>query len=158
MSATLTLEQARKERESAIENNRDLGVIDYPSKQQKADAVYEVIDGYKHLPSGQKGGKTIRLGPGNRFRPTEKQVADGSLKGKARELTRSEYAGVSRDDRRPVSTGADIGLRSLNMEKAALKAALDAGLCEEDFADMKPGAFGRFTLEQVEEVIGRKGN
>lgn len=159
MSQTLTLEQARKSRENAIEHNRDQGVIDYASKQPKADVVYEVTEGYKHLPSGRKGEKSIRLGPGNRFRPTLKQVQDGSLKNKARELSRSEYAGISRDDRRPVSTGAEIGLRTLNMEKDALKLGLDAGLEVADFEGVKgAGAFGRITLDQVQEVIGRKGN
>jgi hypothetical protein len=92
MAATITMEQATELRREQIESNRDLPVTEYKNREKQADAVYEVIDGYKYLPG--KDGKQQVLGPGMRFHPTEKQVADGSLKGKARELTRSEYAGM----------------------------------------------------------------
>jgi hypothetical protein len=143
----MTLEQATAARGEAIEGNRELAVAEYKSGEKQADVVYEVIEGYKHLPGG------IRLGPGQRFRPTERQIANGSLKGKARELTRSEYGSVGRSERRAVAHGADIGIRALPMAEGTLKFALEAGLRETDFDGVEPGFEGRYTKAQVAEII-----
>lgn len=142
-----TLEQARDTRREQVDGNRRLGVVEYESGEKQSDRVFEVTDGLKYLP----GGKV--LGPGNRFHPTERQVEQGSLRGKARELTQSEYGSVSREDRKPVSNGADIGIRALPMADTTLKLALRAELSEEDFEGIEPGYEGRYTRSQVEEII-----
>lgn len=144
---TTTLEQARQDRHEAIEANRALGVTEYKSGEKQSGEVYEVVEGYKHLPGG------IRLGPGQRFHPTERQVRTGSLKGKARELSRSEYESVKRSERRVVSTGADVGIRALPMADTTLDLALREGLTEEDFEGVEPGFEGRYTRSQVTEII-----
>lgn len=148
-----TLQEQQATRADQIDLNRELGVVDYRSGEKQSDQVYEVIEGYKHLPGG------IRLGPGQRFRPTERQVANGSLRGKARELSRSEYRNIQRDERRPVSTGADfreMGLRSIEMADGTRAAAYDGGLGAEDFEGIEPGFEGRYTRAQVEELIEAK--
>lgn len=143
----LTLEQAKATDFEQRDGNRRSGVVEYESGEKQSDRVYEVTDGLKYLP----GGKV--LGPGNRFHPTERQIRNGSLKGKARELAQSEYASVSRKERRPVSSGADIGIRALPMAEGTLALALEAGLREEDFAGLEPGYEDRYTRSQVEEII-----
>lgn len=147
MAATAT-----DERRNAVDTNRRLGVVEYTSGEKQSEQVYEVIEGYKHLPGG------IRLGPGNRFHPTERQVRQtlegrGGLVGKARELTQSEYGSVSREERKPVSSGADIGIRALPMAETTLALALKEGLTESDFKGIEPGYEDRFTRSQVEEII-----
>ena len=145
-----TLEQAQKEHSKAVEYNRDLGIVEYKSRQKQAkDVVYEVVEGCKRLPGGHV------LPPGARFHPTEKQVRDGSLRGKARELTASEYRGLKVE--RQSFAGADIGVRSIPMTESALRAALAAGLTEEDFDGLEgDGAEGRFTKPQVDALIEAK--
>lgn len=146
--AQATLEQAKAQHHAAVEENRDLGVVGYDTKEKQADVVYEVENGYHHA-----GGK--RLGPGQRFRPTVRQVESGSLRGKARELTRSE----GRDLKRPKparAPGADIGLRALPMAEGTLKLALEAELTEADFEGIEPGFEGRYTRSQIEQIIEAK--
>ena len=150
----LTLEQAQAKHAEQVDQNRALGVIDYDAKQPLSDRVFEVTDGYKYLPSGDPK-KPIRLGPGQRFRPTVQQVENGSLRGKAREISATEYAGIHRHERKPMSTGADIGLRGLPMTSHALRLALDEGLTEADFAGVEPEPNG-YTKGQVEEILARR--
>lgn len=145
-----TLQEAQKEYSNAVEANRDHGVVQYKSRQSQADAIYEVVEGCKRLPGN------IVLGPGARFHPTEKQVKDGSLAGKARELSASELRGLKGFAPVPTFTGADIGLRSLPMAPGTLKEAMDAGLEEEDFEGLEPAFEGRYTREQVRELIAAR--
>ena len=148
MEQKLTLAQAKQQQHEAIEANRDLGVISYRTKAKQSDRIYEVVEGKHHA-----GGRV--LGPGQRFHPTEEQIETGSLEGKARELTNSEY----RDARRDVRgfAGADIGLRALPMAEQALKLAFEAQLTEEDFANVQPaGRDGRYTKAQVEELAAAR--
>lgn len=149
--AEATLQEKQAQRREEIDLNRELGVVDYKSGEKQSDRVYEVTEGYKYLPGG------IRLGPGQRFRPTERQIANGSLKGKARELTRTETSALHRTERRPVSTGADIGLRQFEMADSTLAYARDHGLTESDFRATEPeGANGRYTRVQVEAMVEAK--
>lgn len=156
----LTLEQATQRRERAIEQNRDLPITKYPSKEKLSDQVWEVTEGLKHVP--HESGKGVRtLTPGMRFNPTEKQVQQtltgrGGLINKARELNGSEYAGIGRGDRKPMSRGADIGLRALPMAEGTRKLAWDNGLTEDDFKGTEPGHGGKYTKEQVEDLIALK--
>ncbi len=143
-----TLEQAKKEHSNAIEANRDLGVIQYTSRQEQSDAVYEVVAGCKRLP----GNKV--LGPGQRFHPTVKQVESGSLRGKARELSASELRGMRHQPKH--FAGADIGLRNVPMAETTFKLALDAQLTETDFTGIEPGHEGRYTRAQVREIIAAR--
>lgn len=160
--ATATLEQAQHERHQAIEANRDLGVVQYKSGEKQSDEVWEVTEGYKYLP----GGKV--LGPGMRFHPTERQVAQtrkgkGGLVGKARELTNSERRDL-RHERR-LFQGADFtemgqkALRDLPMTDSALEAALAAGLVADDFEGLQgEGSGGRYTKPQVDALIEARGS
>lgn len=143
----LTLEQAQAKDADERDHNRRLGVVEYTSGEKQSDAVYEVTDGLKYLP----GGKV--LGPGNRFHPTVRQVRQGSLRGKARELTQSEYGSVRTSRKRASVNGADVGLRALPMADTTLDLALRADLTEEDFAGVEPGFEGRYTRSQVQEII-----
>lgn len=149
--ATDTLEKAHEQAREAREANREIGVISYTSAQKQSDKVYEVKEGYKHLPGG------IRLGPGNRFHPTEKQVADGSLKGKAEEIRASEYRDLTRSkrpDAKPRAPGADIGIRRFEMAPTTLTYAIEQGLTEDDFEGVEPeGSDGRYTHAQVEAMV-----
>jgi hypothetical protein len=149
---TEALRRAEHQHHEATESNRALGVIGYKSGEKQSEQVWEVAEGLKYLP----GGKV--LGPGHRFHPTERQVRQtakgkGGLTGKARELSRDEYASIRRDDRKPMSRGADIGIRALPMAEGTLKFALEAGLSETDFVGIEPGFEGRFTKAQVAEII-----
>jgi hypothetical protein len=146
-----SLKAQQAKRIDQIDLNRQLGVTDYRSGEKQSDRVYEVREGYKHLPGG------IRLGPGQRFRPTERQIANGSLRGKASELTRSEYESVRRTDRRPMSNGADIGIRALPMAEGTLRFALEAGLRAEDFEGIEPAFNGQYTKAQVAEILEARG-
>lgn len=146
-----SLQEQQAKRLDQIDQNRELGVVDYRSGEKQSDQVYEVTEGYKYLPGG------IRLGPGQRFRPTERQIANGSLRGKARELTRSEASALHRTERRPVSSGADIGLRQFEMADGTLQYARDHGLTESDFRASEPeGANDRYTRAQVEAMVEAK--
>lgn len=159
-----SLEQARVEREKAIEGNRAEGVIPWGNRQEQAkDVVYEVVDGYHRVPAeptkNPRGPEMITLGPGNRFHPTVHQVRSGSLEGKVRELNQDEYRALGRSadpSRKVVSTGADIGIRALPMSDTALKLALGV-LTEDDFEGVEPeGSNGVYTVKQVETMIAAK--
>lgn len=166
-----TIEQALKTRDAQIQSNQDLGVIDYKTSEPLSDSVYEVTEGYKRLP----GGKV--LGPGQRFRPTARQVASGSLRNKARELTASEYRGL-RAERR-VFAGADFremeeraaaraahntpeppqerGWDDLNMGVTTVAYAQEHGLTPADFDGVEPeGTTGRYTRTQVEAMVAAR--
>jgi len=141
-----TLEQAQAQRIQDVESNRGVGVIPYKSGEEQSDRIFEVVEGYKHLPGG------IRLGPGQRFHPTVKQVRTGALRGKARELTRDEHRSMTGK----VFSGADIGIRALPMADTTREMALKAGLRESDFEGIEPGFEGRFTRSQVQRIIDGK--
>jgi len=141
-----TLEQAQADRLKAIESHRALGVVEYKSGEEQSDKIFEVVEGFKHLPGG------IRLGPGDRFHPTVNQVRTGALKGKARELTRDEHRSMTGK----VFSGADVGIRSLPMAKTTMEMALKADLRESDFEGIEPGFEGRYTRSQVQEIIDTK--
>lgn len=110
-----------------------------------SDNEYEVETGY--LTHTDPSGRTRRLGPGDRFRPTKKQEREGSLQGKA---SLAEAASPT-----PRSTGADIGLRAIPMSQKALEEALEAGLEEEHFERLEPeGADGEtYLVSQVRDLI-----
>jgi len=141
-----TLEQAQADRLKAVESNRALDVVEYKSGEEQSDKIFEVVEGYKHLPGG------IRLGPGQRFHPTVKQVRTGALKGKARELTRDEHRSMTGK----VFPGADVGIRALPMAKTNMEMAIKAGLKESDFEGVEPGLEGRYTRSQVQKIIDAK--
>lgn len=150
------IEAAKAQRADEIDSNRAIGVVEYKSGEAQADAVYEVIEGYKHLPG------VGRIGPGQRFHPTENQHRTGSLKGKARELTRTEYDSVSRAAKYP-GRGADFpamerraALVEIPMAEGTREMAVEAGLTADDFENRAPGYAGKYTREQVESFIAAK--
>lgn len=178
---TLTMAQAKQQHAEAIENNRDLGIVQYRSKERLSDQVYEVAEGKHHLPGG------ITLGPGMRFHPTERQVRTNSLRGKARELSRSEERDLKRTGR--MFAGADFeamqrqadeqaaaeaaqrraaedaqaeadrvaALELLPMAEGTRKLVLDSTLTAEDFDGVEPvGPDKQYTRRQVEELIAVK--
>lgn len=158
-----TLEKLQDQHVKDMDINRALGVVEYKSGEKQSDRVYEVVEGCKGLPGG------IRIGPGARFHPTEAQVKNGSLRGKARELTATEYGSVRRHERPPVSNGADFGemaegaeaervakLSDLPMADTTLKAAIDGGLTVLDFQGIEPGFEDRYTGSQVRELVAGK--
>lgn len=149
---TATLEQAQQERHEAIEANRELGIVEYKSNEKQSEAVYEVIEGRKHLP----GGKVC--GPGQRFHPTERQVKNGSLAGKAREITRSELRDLKNTSRSFAGTDfREMALRALPMTNHALTLALNTPtVTAEDFAGIEPAHKDGYTKGQVEELIAKK--
>lgn len=148
-----TLQQQQAERRDQIEGNRALGVQPWKNNEEQSDKVFEVEEGYHYLPREPGDRQKQRLGPGHRFHPTVSQVERGSLAGKARELTATEYAGLGRDDRKPMTSGADIGIRALPMADTTVKLALGAGLTEEDFVGLEPEFEGRYTRKQVQALI-----
>jgi hypothetical protein len=149
-----TLADAEAHHFRAMEHNRDVGVVAYETQEKQSDEVWEVTDGYKYLPGG------VKLGPGNRFHPTVRQIEQtargkGGLLGKARELTGAEYRDVKRQGK--TFSGADIGLRAIAMTEPALQAALAAQLDEQDFADIQgEGNDGRITKAQVDRLVQAK--
>ena len=157
MAEPLTLEQAQKQTLEAIEHNRSVGVVEYKNGEEQSAEVWEVTEGYKHLPvAGKKSG--MRLGPGHRFHPTMDQVektqsGKGGLLNKARPLTASEMAGLGREARKPTSPGADIGIRALEFTSGAMDYALQSGLTEADFFGVKPAYGGKYTRAQVDEIL-----
>lgn len=163
-----TLQQYKEAHAAAVSANRRKPVVGATPGQESSGVVCEVVEGRHHLPGTNvsKDPKKVEfqrgriLWPGERFVATKAQLEakKGGLKNKVRVVEGMEARTIGRDSRKPQSTGADIGLRSLSTLKGeALKAALDAGLQVEDFEDMEPvGKFGRYTLEQVENVIQRK--
>lgn len=148
MAETVTLAEAQAKHRTQVDDNRMQGIADTNNGETPSDKVYEVTDGLKYLPGGRV------LGPGNRFRPTEEQIARGGLKGKARELSRSEYQGIGH---RVYGNGADIGLRQYEMAESTLQYALEHGLTEADFDGVEPeGANGRYLREQVEAMVAAR--
>lgn len=118
-------------------------------EQGYSDDTYEVEDGY--MTHTDPSGRERRLGPGDRFHPTKKQVRDGSLTGKA---SVAEPATES-----PQAAGADIGLRALDMTDSALELALDEEVDADDLVDaVEPsGDEGRFWKSDVEEYLDQRG-
>lgn len=160
MTATMSIEQATKQREKDIEANRSLGVQEWSNNEPQSDRVFEVVEGYHHVPAHPGAEEKLALGPGHRFRPTKQQVETGSLAGKARELTETEYRGIRRHERPPLVQGADfreMELRSIPMADGVRQSAYDGGLSAEDFEGIEPASKGQFTRAQVEDLIGKKG-
>lgn len=156
MSEATTMEKLQTQHDSQTESNRALDVAAYKSGEKQSSRVFEVTDGLKYLP----GGKV--LGPGMRFHPTERQVENGSLKNKARELNATEMRGLSVEQRRTTTepsvtvAGADIGVRALPISSKLATEALAAGLTEADFEGIDPaGNSGKYTRGQVEELIAQ---
>lgn len=157
MPPTMTREQKQAKHAQTAEQNKQLGVVEYKSGQKQSDEIWVVTDGIKALPNHEKRQRPHRLAEGNLFHPTESELQNGAraLKNKARPLFPSEYAGVRGS--RTMSTGADIGIRALEMTNHALKRALDAKLTEADFEGVVPaGADGQYTKAQVEEIIANR--
>lgn len=166
-----TLQELKDQHRAAVDSNRRRPVRDYSGG--KASTVLEVAEGKHHAPAVARGSKAAdlvrgeTLVPGDRFIPTLDQLEslnkkgglDAGEGGKFRVVEGAAAASISRTSRKPMSTGADIGLRALpTLKGEALKAALDAGLQVEDFDEVEPvGKFGRFTPEQVADVIRAKG-
>lgn len=152
MAATMTISEASAARRKAVEANRRTGVTEYKSGQKQSERVFEVREGYKTLPGG------IRLGPGQRFHPTEKQVASGALRGKAEEITESDYSSLSRTGK--VFAGADFTEMAINavpMAESTRAYAIHSGLTAADFDGVEAeGANGRFTRTQVERMVDDK--
>ena len=159
-----TLEQLKREHETAVSANEALGIVTYETPgQPQSDQIWQVTEGLKYLPGGKA------LGPGHRFHPTEAQVANGSLRNKARELTGTEYAGVrsgrlfSGVDFKAMEAAAKPAgpaahpLANILFTEAAGKMAADMGLVAADFAGIEPdGAEGKYTKPQVEAIIEAK--
>lgn len=164
-----TMEQLQADHREAVEANQEIGVIEWKSDLPQSDEVWEVVDGYHHVPAeparSPRGTKMKTLGPGNRFRPTVQQAKRGDARGgllrggKMRRLTATEMAGIGRSQdpsHRPWSPGADIGIRALPMSDTALKLALGT-LSEEDFEGTEPeGTNGVYTVRQVERMVEAK--
>lgn len=142
-----SLEEAQGAHDHAVETNRDLGIVPYKSGEKQSDKIFEVTEGYKHLP----GGKV--LGVGQRFHPTMRQVKTNALRGKARELTRSEARSAVQ-----TSVPGDIGVRAVpGLTKKLAAYAIKHGLQEEDFAGVDPeGADDTFTKAQLNALIRAK--
>lgn len=161
--AKQTIEQKQRERAEQMEANRALGVIPWSSPEPQSEKVYEVVEGYHHVPGGKHPRNVRKLGPGMRFHPTENQVAKGSLRGKARELTASELAGIGRSadpSRKIRSTGADIGIRDSSrfpLTPGALKLALDQKVTEEELAGVEgEGSEGTILKAQVAAIVAAR--
>jgi hypothetical protein len=169
-----TLQEMREKHYAQVEANRRRPVATSPLGGPKADLVLEVVEGKHHMPArptdkakGIEFERGVTIVPGERFVPTLAQAESLTRKGgldagdnrKFRVVEGAAASTLTRASRKPQSTGADIGLRSLKTLKGeALKAALDAGLQVEDFAEVEPsGQFGRYTFEQVNDVIRAKG-
>lgn len=157
MAERMTMEEAQRQTLEAIEHNRSLGVQEYKNGERQSDEVWEVTEGYKHLPmQGEK--RTLRLGPGHRFHPTVDQVektrrGKGGLLNKARPLTATEMDGL-RSARRPMVAGADLGIRAMEFtSEGTAEYALSCGLKEEDFDGVKPAYGGKYTRAQVDEIL-----
>lgn len=89
---------------------------DYTGGDHSKD-TYKVVSGYHH--HRDESGNRERLGPGDTFHPTLKQVRDGSLENKA---VKVEEGGTSNT----TTVAENIGLRSLEWgHPAALDKALD---------------------------------
>lgn len=104
-----------------------------------APETWRVTGGYHRDADGRT------LGPGETFQPTNRQVASGSLRGKAERVKAHESIR---------STGADIGLRSLKWgSEAALRKALREGLSEDDFQGREPSGATGYVTADVNAVL-----
>ncbi len=165
MSDTRTLEDVTRSHEQKVEQNRALGVIDYKSGQQQSERIFEVTAGRKYVPDPANPRRMKSLGPGHLFHPTASELAEdrygrNGLRGKAREVTRSQYEAIqaARGRSSNRSAGADIGLRALPMAESTLKRALQANMTEADFEGVEPdGSDGQYTFRQVEAMIAARG-
>lgn len=112
--------------------------------------LYEVEGSYHYHRTEQ--GERVRLEPGDRFHPTTKQVADGSLEGKARKV--SESSGST-----SATVGADIGLRALDWgSEKALEVALEAGIDADAFAEaVEPGGATGYVTSDVRGYLEGSG-
>ena len=155
-----TLQQLQAEHNADVVKNEAVPVVEkYETMETISDQIWQVQEGYMNLP-----GK-IKLGPGQRFRPTVKQVnqtrtGKGGLNGKARELTGAEYDQYNRGTKRSWGAGADIGIRDdkrFPMADGTRALALEAGLSESDFAGLEPaGSDGRYLRSQIEALIAER--
>lgn len=99
----------------------------------KDDAAYVYKDGAKY-------------GPGDRFRPTRRQVANQTLTHKAEKVT--EHSPPSQH------TGADIGLRALTWgSDAALKLAISEGVDADELATREPSGATGYVKADVEALL-----
>lgn len=148
------LAEIQNKHDAAVADNQNGGVVPWKSGEKQSDRVFEVVEGTKYLPDGDGGQK--RLGPGQRFHPTENQVRNGSLRGKARELTQTEMRGIRASG--TTQPGADIGVRAIKgLSQNLAKIAIDSGLTEQDFDGIAPaGPGGQITRAQVDSLIDRK--
>lgn len=169
------LEVKMDRRQKQIEANQEIGVIPWKNDfEQDTSTVWEVVDGYHRVPPKPGSKDFIRMGPGNRFHPTVKQVEEanavhptrgvrgrgGLLRGgHIRELSGTEMAGIGRSkdpSRKVMARGADIGIRALPMSDTALKLALGV-LSEDDFEGVEPArSDGAYTVEQIQALVEAK--
>ncbi len=146
----MTMEDAKVHQTNATEANRKLGIVEYKSGEPQSEKVFEVTEGLKHLPGG------LVLGPGERFHPTERQVANGSLKNKAQELSRDQYTALGSGGRKSFGVNVDL-LGKVPMAPTVREAAVAAGLVTEDFVGVEPeGSEGQYTKKQVEALVVAK--
>lgn len=148
------LAELQKTHDAGVADNQNIGVVSWKNGEKQSDRVFEVVEGTKYLPDGEGGQK--RLGPGQRFHPTENQVKNGSLKNKARELSATEMRGIRASG--VSQPGADIGVRAVKgLSQNLAKIAVDSGLTEQDFDGLAPaGPGGQITRAQVDSLIERK--
>lgn len=143
----VSMDEAQKLHDSAVAANQRLPVKEYKSGEKQSDKIFEVTEGMKVLPGG------VVLGPGERFHPTERQVANGSLKNKAQELSRDQYRSLGTTERKSFGVDVDL-LGKVPMAPSVRELAVESGLKTEDFAELKPeGRDETYTRKQVEALI-----
>jgi hypothetical protein len=164
--------ELEKRRARQIDSNRATGVIEYPEGRKQSKEVWEVKEGYVDLPADPAGTpgvrKSIKIGPGHRFHPTEDQVQQardgrGGILGKARELTGTEMDALTTGGRRAMVNGADFNemkraaFEALPMAETTIDIAIAGGLEADDFEGVDPeGAGSRYTRAQVEAMIAAR--
>lgn len=159
-----TIEELRAKHDRDLDTNRRLGIHESSSGEELSEQVHEVLDGYKTVWADGEDGKRrpVRLGPGQRFRPTKNQVENGSLENKSRELTQSEYDALGKGARRARAPGADFdemrvkALGDVQMAEGTRELAIEGGLSHTDFEGLEPGWMDQFTRAQVEALIASK--
>lgn len=154
----MTMEERQVQHTQDVQANRAMGVVEYETKERLSDQVWEVEEGKVFLPGLGERGRHGSIGEGARFRPTQKQVEQtltgrGGLVNKAHPISAAEMDSLGRESRKPVSAGADIGLRQFSMAAGTFKYAMEVGLTEDDFHGVTPsGSNGYFTREDVEAI------
>ena len=154
----MTMEERQVQHTQDVQANRAMGVVEYETKERLSDQVWEVDEGKVFLPGIGERGRHGSIGKGTRFRPTQKQVEQtltgrGGLVNKAHPISAAEMDSLGRESRKPVSAGADIGLRQFRMAEGTVRYALDVGLTEDDFVGTEPeGSNGYYTRAQVEAI------